>query len=386
MPKVNVDIQSDVLKWAVSQVDEDQLGTKMMADIKLWIDGTKRPTFNQIEAFSRKANIPLGYLFLETPPDEDIALLDYRTIDSFELSKPSRNLIDTIHEMDSIQNWMREYRLEIGWNPLPFVCSMNSISDIDAIVLAIRKELELEKSWYEDFSGAYDAFKFVRSLLEKNGVIVMLNGVVGGNTHRVLSIEEFRAFAMVDKYAPLIFINNSDSQGAKLFSLFHEIAHIWIGENDLFNDRRNNQNVKPIEVLCNAVASELIVPYSEFANKWNGSQIEDVRARISEVASIFNCGESVIARKALDARFINSALYSAVIDDAINAYKELRNKQKSSGGNYYNTVVSRLDGCFVRALCDSVNNGRTTLTEACRLTNTNRITFPEIASRFGGVV
>lgn len=385
MPIVTVDIQPAIIKWALCQTKEEQLGEKLMNHIKRWLDGTKKPTFRQIEEFSRKTNIPLGYFFLQTPPVEEIQLIEYRTVDSNELADLSRNLIDTIHEMENVQEWMREYRQETGFDVLPVVGCVKGNNDFENIAKIIRKDLDLSENWYETCNDMREAFNYVRTLLEECGVLVMLNGIVGKNTHRVLSIDEFRAFAMVDEWAPLIFINSADSKGAKLFSLFHEIAHIWLGENDLYNDRRNSRKVKPIEVLCNAVAGELMVPFGKFIVEWKESMAADTREKITNLAKIFNCGESVIARKAFDAKLIGYDLYETVVRDAIEAYKEMK-KNQEPGGNYYNNLGSRLDSHFVRALCESISSGRTTYSEAYRLTNTSRKTFSEIAVRLGGVV
>lgn len=75
MPAVNVNIQPAIIKWALDQIDESQLGERLKNNIMQWLDGTKTPTFNQIEDFSKKTNIPLGYFFLKTPPIEHFDLL-----------------------------------------------------------------------------------------------------------------------------------------------------------------------------------------------------------------------------------------------------------------------------------------------------------------------
>ena len=386
MQAVKVDIQPAIINWAMSQIDESQLGIKLLNNVKQWLDGTKTPTFKQIEDFSRKANIPLGYFFLQTPPVEKIELIEYRTIDSLELVNPSRNLIDTINEMERVQDWMKTYRQDTGFDVLPLVGSLKGQTEVSTIVAKIRSDLDLEKDWYNRGKNATDSFNYLRNQLDKSGIIVMLNGIVGKNTHRALSIDEFRAFAMVDEWAPLIFINSADSQGAKLFSLIHEIAHIWLGEDDLFNDRRNSHNVKPLEVLCNAVASELLVPFELFIREWNNAEANDKQEKISLLAKTFRCSESVIARKALDAKKISKKLYEDIVSEALEAYKVLKETRESGGGDYYNTAKTRLDGCFVRALCESVASGRTTFTEAFRLTNTSSKTFAEVAMRLGGVI
>ncbi len=388
MPTVNVNVQPAIISWALSQTSEEKLGTKLVENIKQWLDGTKCPTFNQIEDFSKKSHIPLGYFFLQTPPVEQISLLEYRTLDSIELANPSRNLIDTIREMEAVQEWMINYRKEWNYDIIRVVGSLKDITDIKIIADAIRNDLGLNVEWYRECANSSEAFNKVRRLLEECGIVVMMNGIVGKNTHRVLDINEFRAFAMVNEWAPLIFINGADSAGGKIFSLFHEIVHLWIGENDLYNDRRySTSDIKPIEVICNAVAGELIVPEVVFLQKWSNSTNGDIDIyeRIKELGRMFRCSDSVIARRALDNGKIDKSVYNQVITDAIEAY--IQNKQeKGSGGDYYRVARSKLDSVFVRALCESVNSGRTSFTEAYRLTNTTSKTFSEVVSGLGGVL
>ena len=386
MPTVNVNIQPAIISWALSQTSEEKLGTKLVDNIKHWLDGTKSPTFNQIEDFSKKSHIPLGYFFLQTPPIEQISLLEYRTLDSIQLTNPSRNLIDTIHDMEAVQEWMVNYRKEWNYDTISIVGSLKGITDISVIADTIRKDLGLNIEWYKDCGNPSEAFNKVRGLLEECGIVVMMNGIVGKNTHRALDVNEFRAFAMVNEWAPLIFINGADSAGGRLFSLFHELVHLWIGENDLYNDTTYSANgIKPIEVTCNAVAGALMVPKTVFLEKWNNNTNDDIHEKIKELARMFRCSSSVIARRALDNKKIDQNVYNMVIADAIEAYIQTK-QEKSSGGDYYRVARSKLDGVFVRALCESVNSGRTSFTEAYRLTNTTSKTFSEVASGLGGVL
>ncbi len=238
MPTVNVKIQPAIINWALSQTSEEKLGVKLMGSIKHWLDGTKSPTFSQIEDFSKKSHIPLGYFFLQTPPVEQIGLLEYRTLNSVELANPSRNLIDIIREMEAIQDWMIDYRKEMNYDTSFVVNSLNGETNIVTIADRVRKDLGLSIEWYRECGNSSEAFNKLRELLENCGVIVMMSGIVGKNTHRALDINEFRAFAMVNDRAPLIFINGADSFAGRLFSLLHETVHVWLGENDLYNDRR----------------------------------------------------------------------------------------------------------------------------------------------------
>ena len=129
----------------------------------------------------------------------------------------------------------------------------------------------------------------------------MMNGIVGNNTHRPLAIDEFRAFALVDNYAPLVFINSNDSTSGRLFSLLHELVHILMGKNNFYNDRYSaHGQINPAETICNAVAAEILVPDVLFVSKWNETVAQsDAEATIASLAKFFKCGMTVIARKAL---------------------------------------------------------------------------------------
>ena len=158
-----------------------------------------------------------------------------------------------------------------------------------------------------------------------------------------------------------------------------------LGVDDLYNDRHNRINgVSAVEIMCNAVAGELLVPKSVFLGKWDDDE-EDIYAVITELAGYFRCGESVIARKALDCKKITKDIYNKIVQTAIDNYNQMKENREKSGGNYYNTMGPRLDGNFVKALCESISMGRTSYTEAYRLTNTSRKTFSEVAQHFGGM-
>ena len=386
MAKVEVQVKPEIFNWALSQTSKDQLGEKLMADVEAWMDGTKLPTFRQIEKFSQKTNIPLGYFFLDTPPDEPVGLLEYRTVDSLQLSNPSRDLIDTIYEMENVQEWMKTYRQDSGFDPLPFVGSIQGEKNVASAADKMREVLEIKTAWFEEVRNAREAFSYFRQKLENCGVVVMANGIVGQNTHRALDIHEFRAFAMVDEWAPLIFINGTDSENGKLFSLLHESVHIWAGESDLFNmSQERTSAVSQLETFCNAVSSELLVPEHLFLSQWHDGKGNDTYEKIAALAKTFCCSEVVIARKALDHQKINQKIYQDIVKTSTDHFNRTREKTKNKGGNYYKTVETRLDRNFVLALCESISVGRTAYTEAYRLTHLNQKTFSRVAKDFGGV-
>lgn len=385
--KVNVNVSKETLGWIMANINFDALSSQIAGRLMSWYSGEKVPTFNQIEEASRATGIPLGYFFLNTPPKEDRTLLEYRTVDSLELEKPSRNLLDTIHDMEQIQEWAKNQMVADGFSELEFVGSMAEVNEVGVFVTQIRRVLDLQRDWFTSSKTSADSFRFLRSKISDSGVIVMMNGIVGNNTHRPLEINEFRAFAIADEYAPLIFINSNDSINGKVFSLLHEFAHILIGKNNFFNDRYSAHGcVNQIETICNAAAAEILVPSDLFVEKWNEVISEnDVKTTISTLAKYFKCGITVIARKALDHGYITSQEYTQISQLAVYLYNEQRKKAKENpGGDYYRTASSRIDQRFFRMLAGSVAEGKTLYSDAFRLTNTNRDTFRELAQQAGG--
>lgn len=385
MPSVYVEISPNILKWVLEQADAELLDTSLFLCVQQWIVGSKKPTFNQIEQLSRKTRIPLGYFFLDNPPKEEIKLVDFRTVNSIELAKPSRELIDTISDMENVMEWMHEYRKETGFEECGVVGLIEEKKNPTHISNTIRDYLELEETWFLRTKGAMESFNLIRNKLNQIGVIVMMNGVVRNNTHRPLNVEEFRAFAMIDDYAPLIFINGADSEGARLFSLIHEMAHIFLGRNDLFNDRQREVNgLSDIEKLCNAITAEILVPNKEFFEEWSKNESENIFDKVFDLSKVFHCGMIVIARKALDNKKITSTEYNKISKEVIELYYKTKEKRES-GGNFYNTLNSRVDKLLVLSLCEGLSEGRISYTDAFRLTNTNMKTFSELVTNLGGV-
>jgi len=380
---IAVDVSPEVIDWVMRSVTNN-LNDGVLENLIKWKTGDKKPTFNQVETISKATRIPLGYFFLQTPPVETFPILQHRTIGSQSADTPSRELIDTINDMENIQEWMRSYMIESDYDCLAVVGCKKNERNPHEVVKSVRKELEIKKDWYKDINDATEAFRFFRKRLEDIGILVMMSGIVGNNTHRPLDISEFRAFTLIDEYAPLIFINANDSQSAKLFSLLHELSHIWVGVDNFYNDRYGNANtVSAVEVICNAIAAEILVPNELFVTEWGKMRGQDALIKVSEAKKIFRCGVVVAARKALDNQYINKTQYQAIVDEAIAQFHDSR--RGASGGNYYATAASRIDKRFLIALDNSTKEGKTQFTDAFRLTNTNRNTFSNLMEKVRGI-
>jgi Zn-dependent peptidase ImmA (M78 family) len=284
-------------------------------------------TVGQVRKFSNKSNVPFGYLFLEKPPSEykpDIEFVDFRTTTN---QQPySYEFKETLKDIEHKQRWYRSYLIANNSEPLPFVGKFKTNNS--ATVKEIAEDIRVTLDIHSIKAGSADEyFSKLSRACEDNGVLVFKNSVLINNTRRHLSPDEFRGFVISDKYAPAVFINGADSKNANIFTLIHELAHIWLGETGVSDTEIKTTNNS--EAKCNAIAAEVLIPIDQFKEQWHKIDT-DLRIKITKLQKYFRVSELAIARVALTNKLINFDLYLEVkkdTNDAWNAYK-LKNKNK----------------------------------------------------------
>lgn len=394
MSTIRVKVNPEVIVDAVSKSNRNMAEVKVRyPSFEKWISRELEPTFNQLKELSRFLRIPFGYLLLNSPVVEDIPLLEFRTVETEAIQKPSRELIDTIQDMERKQAWLREFYIAEGRDKLDFVGSMKFNENVEYYEIAeeIRTVLGIDKQWFEEATSRRSTFDILRDRLSQNGIIIMQSGIALNNTHRALDIDEFRAFTLIDEFAPLIFINSRDSQNGKVFSLLHELVHLFFGSHSLYNDdfRFRNRYTNPLEILCNKVAGEIIAPTDLFIFFWEEEydNLVDVDEKITAISAAFKVSRLVIARKALDRRYINRIKYNetaAIVRKEFELSRQ-RKKDSTTGGNVINNALSRLDRNFFQTLIYAVQSGDVQYTDAYRLAGVGRGVFEDMIERLEGV-
>ena len=384
---VRITVNKNVLEWAVRQSGKTlQEVIDRFPKFDEWLDGKTSPTFNQLASFSSFTKIPFGYLVLEEVPKETVPLLEFRTVETEEIENPSRELIDTIKDMEKKQSWMRDYLIEENYSSNRLIGALEFSEDLEVLKVAefIRKNYEMPNRWFKKMNSRAKSFDYLKEKISNQGILIMQNGTALGNTHRPLDVAEFRAFALIDDYAPLIFINTRDTLSGRVFSLLHELVHLTLGESSLYNKQffdgskfKNN-----LEIFCNAVAAELVVPESSFKNEWEKSEEKDILTRVDDLADIYKISPVVIARKALDKKLINPNTYKTISDQA--KKNALSVRQSGSGGNAIYTAQSRLDKKFIYALSNGLDKGSAVYTDVYKLTGLSRNVFGKVEQNIMG--
>lgn len=393
MSVIRVKVNPEVIRDAVMKSDRSLEEVKnQFKTFDRWMKAELSPTFNQVTDLSRFLRVPFGYLLLETRVEEEIPLLEFRTVDTDAVQEPSRELIDTIYDMERKQAWLRDAYLAENREKLNFVGYLDQTKDTNHLEVAeqIRSILSLNKDWFTKANSRVPTFNLLREHLSVNGIFIMQNGTALNNTHRPLDIHEFRAFTLIDEYVPLIFINSVDSVSGKTFSLLHELVHVFYGRHSLYNNDYHvrNKYTSPIEVICNRVAGELIAPTSMFITYWKKDyhHISEVDEKISLIADDFKVSKLIVARKALDNKYINQSKYN---ETAALVRKEFelsrRARDGNTGGDPVNNALSRIDHNFFKMLVYAMKAGDIQYTDAYRLAGVGRGVFEDMMERVEGV-
>ena len=382
-----ITVKPIIIQWAIQSAGKDVSGLSDKFDkIDKWTSEESELTVSELNKLSKELRIPFGYFFLGEPPDEDIQLLKYRTVDNEEQAKPSRELIDTIKYMEKRQSFMRDALIEDGFLPHEFVGSAAIKDNPEDLAVKITQELKLKKDWNKNNPAA---FNVLREAISNLGILVMQNGVVGNNNHRVLNVAEFRAFVLIDEYVPLIFLNARDSANAKVFSLCHELVHIWLGVDELYNDNfTTNQifNNGQLESFCNEVAAEMLLPLSSIQSALDPQN--DIYTNIKHISKVFNVSELVVCIRLKTKKFINAKVFNEVYANLLTEMRDnLLGKQlqeKKSGGDYYATSGSRLDARFAATVSRKAREGRILYTEAYELIGAKGKTYDNLIKHVEG--
>ncbi|WP_439684231.1 ImmA/IrrE family metallo-endopeptidase [Cupriavidus oxalaticus] len=322
-----------------------------------WEAGESRPTFRQAQKWAALAHVPFGFLFLQEPPEEDLPLPDLRTKGGMPPGRPSIELIDTVKEVLWKQNWYVEYLSDHEAPRLPFVGRFTIQSPVKAVVADMRQVLGIPDN--APRASQDDYFRLLVRAAEAAGILIMRSGIVGGNTHRKLDVGEFRGFAVSDPVAPVIFVNSADAPSARLFTLIHELAHVWINSSGISNVAI--QAGRGEEVFCNAVAGEFLVPESVFRQVWMAT--DDGMNHLAVLADQFRVSKLVVARRAADLGLIAADAYSEYYLNELQAY---RNREKK-GGNFYVNAGAKNSARFSRAVLAEAMRGQMLLRDAARL-------------------
>lgn len=357
--------------------------------LRAWEAGTDTPTFRQAQNLAKRLDVPFGSLFLSSPPSQLIPLPDFRTVADQTSIQASPELIDLLNDVINKQQWFREYQQSEGSDPLPFIGRYDVDSEVETIAADIVETLAIDETMRRK-SPNWEGFlrEFIRNA-EEMGILVLRSGIVKNNPHRPLDVAEFRGFAISDDIAPLVFLNGKDAKSAQIFTLAHEIAHLWIGESGISNPNyrvRSTEQGNSVESLCNRVAAETLVPSEDFKPRWQNG-VSPIEQNLQILSARYRVSRIVILRKAFDLNLVSTEIYWEYFNRLMGPPTHMSPPtSENGGGNFYPTLLARNSNLLTTVLIANVAEGNTLRKEAARLLNVRIKTLSGIAKYLYGDV
>ncbi|SIQ37669.1 ImmA/IrrE family metallo-endopeptidase [Pseudacidovorax sp. RU35E] len=361
---LRVPVQPALFAWARqrARLDVSTLDARF-PQLARWESGEAQPTLRQLEQYAQATHAPLGFFFLPAPPQETLPIPDFRTVGA-GVPRVSADLLDVIYACQARQIWYRDEAMVNGEAPLPFVGSLNTATPPAEAARAIRQHLGFSVQARSECPTWTEALRLFIAQAEQAGVMVMVSGVVMNNNNRPLDPQEFRGFALSDAIAPLVFINGADSKSAQMFTLAHELAHLWLGQTAVSDAPLAETPPHAVETWCNQVAAQLLVPDEDFrAVLLPGEALETALKRL---AKHFKVSTLVLLRRMRDVGWLDRATFWAAYR-AEEARLQALAARSAGGGDFYRTTVARVGRRFAQTLVASTLEGRTLYRDAFRM-------------------
>jgi Zn-dependent peptidase ImmA (M78 family) len=377
---IKVEIRPELLSWARerARLDIDDL-THRFPKLAAWEQGTAQPTLKQVEKFASATHTPVGFLFLQEPPVEAIPIPDFRTVRNKGILRPSPDLLDMIYVCQQRQEWYRDFARAGRESSLSFVGSASLNSNVEATAERMRHALNFDIEERRQIPTWTDALRLFIEQADAMGIMVMCSGVVLNNNKRRLDADEFRGFALSDDLAPLVFINGADTKAAQMFTLAHELAHIWLGQSAVSDAQASLLPEHQVERWCNSVAAELLVPLAVLKKEYQEGS--GLRAELDRLARRFKVSTLVILRRIYDVGGLTKEDFWRAYEGEL---KRLLAISKGSGGNFYLTQAARVSKRFARALVSSTLEGQTLHRDAFRMLGFTKLeTFKKLGRSLG---
>jgi Zn-dependent peptidase ImmA (M78 family) len=306
-------------------------------------------------------------MFSDNLPEENLTFPFFR-VGKKETEKVSLNVYHTIQILQDRQSWLVDYMKESEYEELPFVGKFNLNTDSLTIVNDIRKTLGLQQNWASKHPTWERTLEFLTYKIEEAGIIVTFNGIVENNTRRKVDVTECRGFVLVDNLAPFLYINSRDTKAAQMFTLIHELAHIWLGESAGFDLNKMLPANDPLELLCDKIAAEFLVPADLLLKIYQQEQ------KIKTLSRLFKVSPIVIGRRLLDLELISKNRFFSFYNEYIDFINKKKENQ-GSGGNFYATAKKRISLRFANFINNAVNENKLLYRDAYKLTSLKGDTY-----------
>lgn len=383
-------ITAKVFKWAreSARMTEAIAASKVAVSVEKlrdWENGEDYPTIRQAQFLAKAYRRPFALFFLPDVPTDFQPLQDFRKTGSKELSTSS---IFIIREIQQKQAWIREVNEENAVNRVPFI---GKFTIKDNPVLVANDILATLKINPLKYSSSNPIIEWIDKA-ESNGVYISRTSFI--HSRLKLDSNEIQGFAIADSYAPFIFINSDDWNAPQLFTLVHELAHLWIAETGISNDVEPSfisaGDKNPIELFCNEVAANALMPRT-FLDGLDSKAFDHAK-EVFKNARLIGVSSFALLVRALNLNLISFSTYKQLkhfADVEYNAFltreeakkRKQKEKDKSGGPNFFLLQLNRNSRLFTQTVLDAFRGGAIEPTMASNLLNVQVNKFPKLEAQ-----
>ncbi len=361
-------INNKMLKWAREETPlgiEDvveRIKSITKEELIKWESGEEFPSINISKKIAKLYDIPFAALYLtELPSSTKIEYIDRRTFSTSEIEGISYELWRQIRYFKSC----RESILSIIDNDYtgPNIPQFKKDEKLEDIVITIRKYLDMNTPLKNKTAFGSNFFNYFRNKIEEKGILVFqISGI---------ELQQIRGISLNYELFPIIAVNKKDSERAKVFTLFHELAHLIRRTSALcsidFSDDRDDE-----EKICDNIAGNILVPKYKI-EEINLKNINN--KRIEDLANIFGVSKFVILKRLYDEEKISYMFYKSKYEEFYNNFMENKENIKKAKESsdiripYHLKFLSTNGNLFPSSIINAYYEGKISLGEACRTLN-----------------
>ncbi|MDD3479519.1 MAG: XRE family transcriptional regulator [Paludibacteraceae bacterium] len=383
-------ITAKVFKWAreSAKMTEEIAASKVAVSIdkfKDWENGEDFPTIRQAQTLAKAYRRPFALFFLPDVPTDFQPLQDFRKTGSKELSTSS---IFIIREIQQKQAWISEVNEDNNENRVPFIGRFTIKDNPVLVAKDILATLNINPLNYKSNNPIIEWI----DKAESNGIFISRTSFI--HSRLKLDSNEIQGFAIADDFAPFIFINSDDWNAPQLFTLVHELSHLWIAETGISNDVepsiKNIGDYNPIELFCNEVAANALMP-KEFIDSLDSKAFDNAK-EVFKNAKMIGVSSFALLVRALNLNIISLSAYKQLKQLADIEYNEFlkreeakkikqKEKEKRGGPNYFLLQLNRNSRLFTQTVLDAFRGGVIEPSMASNLLNVQVNKFPKLEAQ-----
>lgn len=307
-----VPVEPGVLIWArktigLSPADVAKRLNVLEDLVNRWESGEARPTLKTLEKLADYYKRPLAAFFLPTAPVELPLPSDYRRFPSGTRPPLSRKTLLAIRRARRLQSVAGELAADLGRRLIPTLERLDEAENPETAAKRVRKQLGIEVETQLGWTNERRALDNWRDTVEDFGVLV-------SQTSIPLEGEKIRAFSLAEPEPPIIVLNSQDSARARMFSLFHEYAHILLGSGGICSMEQVDEQT---ERFCNRFAAAFLLPEADLrqhslTQKLLRSQSSpgDLDEVLGQLASAFKVSKEAVLLRMVTLRLLRRAVYA----------------------------------------------------------------------------